>query len=115
MLYDLTESMPDQDGFGIGIITKQAMEKLVDPITYYAVRYEDKAKEQDFARQFTIRIKQRNTSKRSNTRISLIFHEADDLTAEFSLYSPIIMLLVVVIIAMVLSRMVKERERSLRY
>ena len=112
MLYDLTESMPDQDGFGIGIITKQAMEKLVDPITYYAVRYEDKAKEQDFRKAVYDTYKTTEyIEKESNTRISLIFHEADDLTAEFSLYSPIIMLLVVVIIAMVLSRMVKREGK----
>lgn len=112
MLYDLTESMPDQDGFGIGIITKQAMEKLVDPITYYAVRYEDKAKEQDFRKAVYDTYKTTEyIEKESNTRISLIFHEADDLTAEFSMYSPIIMLLVVVIIAMVLSRMVKREGK----
>ena len=82
MLYDLTESMPDQDGFGIGIITKQAMEKLVDPITYYAVRYEDKAKEQDFRKAVYDTYKTTEyIEKESNTRISLIFHEADDLTA----------------------------------
>ena len=112
MLYDLTESMPDRDGFGIGIITQQAMEKLVDPITYYAVRYEDKAKEQDFRKAVYDTYKTTEyIEKESNTRISLIFHEADDLTAEFSLYSPIIMLLVVVIIAMVLSRMVKREGK----
>ena len=112
MLYDFTESMSDQDGFGIGIITKQAMEKLADPITYYAVRYQDKTKEQDFRKAVYDTYKTvEYMEKESNTRISLIFHEADDLTAEFSLYSPIIMLLVVVIIAMVLSRMVKREGK----
>lgn len=64
MLYDLTESMPDRDGFGIGIITKQAMESWwIRSHTMQCVM-RIRQRNRISARQFTIRIKQRNTSKK---------------------------------------------------
>lgn len=52
-------------------------------------------------------------SEKANTRISLIYQEADDLVAEFSLYCPIILVVVIAVIAMVLARMVKREGKTI--
>lgn len=51
--------------------------------------------------------------QKANSRIRLIYQEADDLVAEFSLYCPVILVVVIVVIAMVLARMVRREGKTI--
>lgn len=114
MLYDFTESIADKEGFGIGIVTRTAFEKLGAATQYYSVRYEDAAQEEAFRRSVYEQYgTQEYIEQKANTRIRLMFDEADALVAEFSLYSPIIMIIVVAVIAMVLARTVRREGRTI--
>lgn len=104
MLYDLSENVPNKSGFGIGIITREAMAKLGTPMEFYSVRYGDPEQEYAFREELYQNYgTQEYVEKESNSRISLIYNEADDLVAEFTLYAPIIMVVVIAVIAMVLA------------
>lgn len=114
MLREFSDSVPDKDGFGIGILSKEAIKSLGAGMEYYSVRYGDKEKETAFRTEIyekygTVEYVER----KANTRISLIYQEADDLVAEFSLYCPIILVVVIAVIAMVLARMVKREGKTI--
>ena len=109
MLYDLSETAADKSGFGIGIVYPEDFAALGNGAQQYAVRYLDKEKETAFRTEIYEKYDtQEYLEKASNSRISLIYSEADDLVAEFSMYAPIIMIIVVAVSAMVLRRMIKR-------
>ena len=113
MLYDLSESAADKEGFGIGIIGKDAMESLGGTV-FYSVRYKDQSLEKDFRKTVYEKYQTIEYLERSaNSRISLMYREADDLSAEFSLYCPIIMIVVIAVIAMVLARTVRREGKTI--
>lgn len=114
MLYDLTETAADKSGFGIGIVYPEDFAALGNGALQYVVRYLDKEKETAFRTEIYEKYDtQEYLEKASNSRISLIYSEADDLVAEFSLYAPIIMIIVVAVIAMVLRRMIKRDGKTI--
>lgn len=114
MLYELSDSMPDYTGFGIGVVDKKAMETPDGGTVFYSVIYQDKNKEKDFRTEIYEKYGTMEYIERAaNSRISLIFQEADDLTAEFSLYCPIIMIVVIAVIAMVLARTVRRDGKTI--
>lgn len=114
MLYDLSETAADKSGFGIGIVYPEDFAALGNGAQQYAVRYLDKEKETAFRTEIYEQYDtQEYLEKASNSRISLIYSEADDLVAEFSLYAPIIMIIVVAVIAMVLRRMIKRDGKTI--
>ena len=113
MLYDLSESAADKEGFGIGIIGKDAMESLGGTV-FYSVRYKDQSLEKDFRKTVYEKYQTIEYLERSaNSRISLMYREADDLSAEFSLYCPIIMIVVIAVIATVLARTVRREGKTI--
>lgn len=114
MLYELSESVPDKDGFGIGIVTAEAMESLGNGVRYYSVRYGDPTKETAFRTEISEKYGTTEyIEQKANSRIRLIYQEADDLVAEFSLYCPVILVVVIVVIAMVLARMVRREGKTI--
>lgn len=114
MFYDMTESMPNLTGFGIGLISRDAMAQIGSAATYYSVRYQDPDTEAAFRKEIYTRYGTLEyIEKEANSRIAMIMQEADDLTAEFSIYAPIIMIIVVVVIAMVLARTVKRDGKNI--
>ncbi len=114
MLYDLTETAPDKSGFGIGIVYPEDFAVLGNGAQQYSVLYRDREKETAFRTEIYEKYDtQEYLEKASNSRISLIYSEADDLVAEFSLYAPIIMIIVVAVIAMVLRRMIKRDGKTI--
>ncbi len=114
MLYDLTETAPDKSGFGIGIVYPEDFAVLGNGAQQYSALYRDREKETAFRTEIYEKYDtQEYLEKASNSRISLIYSEADDLVAEFSLYAPIIMIIVVAVIAMVLRRMIKRDGKTI--
>lgn len=114
MLYDLTETAADKSGFGIGIVYPEDFAVLGNGALQYSVRYLDRDKETAFRTEIYEKYDtQEYLEKAANSRISLIYSEADDLAAEFSLYAPIIMIIVVAVIAMVLRRMIKRDGKTI--
>ena len=51
MLYDLSETIPNKSGFGIGIITQETMAELGTPMEFYSVRYRDPEQERAFRKE----------------------------------------------------------------
>lgn len=114
MLYDLSETIPNKSGFGIGIITQETMEELGTPMEFYSVRYRDPEQERAFRVELYQNYgTQEYVEKEANARICLIYNEADDLVAEFTLYAPIIMVVVIAVIAMVLTRTVRREGKTI--
>lgn len=114
MLYDLSETAVDKSGFGIGIVYPEDFAMLGNGAQQYSVLYRDRDKETAFRTEIYEKYDtQEYLEKASNSRISLIYSEADDLVAEFSLYAPIIMIIVVAVIAMVLRRMIKRDGKTI--
>ena len=114
MLYDLSETIPNKSGFGIGIITQETMAELGTPMEFYSVRYRDPEQERAFRVELYQNYgTQEYVEKEANSRICLIYNEADDLLAEFTLYAPIIMVVVIAMIAMVLTRTVRREGKTI--
>lgn len=114
MLYDLSETIPNKSGFGIGIITQETMAELGTPMEFYSVRYRDPEQERAFRVELYQNYgTQEYVEKEANSRICLIYNEADDLIAEFTLYAPIIMVVVIAVIAMVLTRTVRREGKTI--
>lgn len=114
MLYDLSETIPNKSGFGIGIITQETMAELGTPMEFYSVRYRDPEQERAFRVELYQNYgTQEYVEKEANFRICLIYNEADDLVAEFTLYAPIIMVVVIAVIAMVLTRTVRREGKTI--
>ena len=114
MLYDLTETIPDNAGFGIGMLDPEDLAAVGSGAEQYSVRYHDRGTESAFRTKiYDAYGTQEYIEREANSRISLIYNEADDLVAEFSLYAPIIMIIVVAVIAMVLMRTVKREGKTI--
>lgn len=114
MLYELSDSIPNKTGFGIGIISEEQMQRLGGGTEFYSVYYKDKSMETAFRKEIYDKYGTLEyIERKANSRISLIYQEADDLVAEFSLYSPIIMIVVIAVIAMVLARTVRRDGKNI--
>lgn len=114
MYANLEDSFPNSTDFGIALITENAMNSIGGYSGYYSVKYPDPAQEADFRAAVYSRYGTLEYIARSaNPRTGGLLSQASDLESEFSVYSPIIMLVVVVVIAMVLGRTVKRESRTI--
>lgn len=114
MLYDFTVMIADNKGFGIGIISSDAMDSVNDVNTYYSVVYNDKSKINAFRKEVYDSYETTEYIERTaNNRIELILTEADNLKAEFALYCPMLLIVVVAVIAMVLAKKIKREGKNI--
>lgn len=114
MYANMEDSFPNSTDFGIALINDDAMESVGGYSSYYSVKYLDPDREADFraaiySRYGTLEY----ISKSANPRTGGLLSQASDLESEFSVYSPIIMLVVVAVIAMVLGRTVRRESRTI--
>ena len=114
MYANMADSFPNATDFGIAIITNSAAASSGSYSSYYTVKYLDPEQETDFraavySRYGTLEY----IGKSANPRTGGLLSQAADLESEFSVYSPIIMLVVVVVIAMVLGRTVRRESRTI--
>lgn len=114
MLYDFTVMIADNNGFGIGIINRDAMDSVSTVNTYYSVVYNDKSKVNAFRKEIYENYGTTEYIERAaNNRIELILAEADNLKAEFGLYCPVLLVVVVAVIAMVLAKKIKREGKNI--
>ncbi|MCR4597716.1 MAG: ABC transporter permease [Acetatifactor sp.] len=114
MYAEFTDTFPDGKNFGIAIISRQAMEELGDSSFFYSVKYLDDTKSAAFRKEvYELYGTMQYVSYNDNPRTGALLASANDLKAEFSVYSPIIMLVVIVVTAMVLSRTVRRESKSI--
>ena len=114
MLYDFTVMIADNDGFGIGIINKEAMDSISGVNYYYSVIYNDRSEINSFRKEiYEIYKTTEYIERTANNRIELILTEADNLKAEFGLYCPMLLIVVVVVIAMVLAKKIKREGKNI--
>lgn len=114
MYANFEDSFPNSVDFGIAVITKDAMEQLGEYSGLYSVKYPDASQEAAFRAAVSERYQTLEYVMKSvNPRTGALLTQAGDLEAEFSVYSPIIMLAVVVVIAMVLIRTVKRDGKTI--
>jgi len=114
MYAEFTDTFPDSENFGIAVISRNDMENIGSCSDFWSVRYSDSEKEADFRKHIyetygTLQY----IGRKENPRTGMLLSSADDIKAEFSVYSPIIMLVVIVVTAMVLSRTVKRDSKSI--
>jgi len=114
MYANMDDSFPNSTNFGIALITKNAMDSVGGYSSYYSVKYLDPNREADFrsavySRYGTLEY----VTKSANPRTGGLLSQVADLESEFSVYSPIIMFVVVVVIAMVLGRTVRRESRTI--
>lgn len=114
MYANMEDSFPNSTDFGIALITEDAMNSVGGFSGYYSVKYLDPKREADFraavySRYGTLEY----IGKSANPRTGGMLSQASDLESEFSVYSPIIMLVVVAVIAMVLGRTVRRESRTI--
>ena len=115
MLYaEFSDSFPETENFGLAVIPKTAMEQLGGYAEYYSISY-NRAENEDDARAFLYEHfgMTEYIPRSSNPRMGTVITDAESLKAEFSVYSPIIMLVVVAVIAMVLRRCVKRESKTI--
>ena len=114
MYAELTDNFPDSRNFGAAIISKSAAENIGGFSSFYSVKYLDESRENEFR---ALVYRQYGTlqyiSRESNPRITMMTESGKDLEAEFSVYSPMIMIVAVIVIAMVLSRTVKRESKAI--
>lgn len=114
MYANFEDSFPNSVDFGIAVINKSAMEQLGEYSSLYSVKYLDASQEAAFRSAVSERYQTLEyVMKSANPRTGALLTQAGDLEAEFSVYSPIIMLAVVVVIAMVLIRTVKRDGKTI--
>lgn len=114
MYANFEDSFPNSVDFGIAVITKSAMEQLGEYSSLYSVKYLDASQEAAFRAAVSERYQTLEyIMKSANPRTGSLLTQAGDLESEFSVYSPIIMLVVVVVIAMVLIRTVKRDGKTI--
>lgn len=114
MYANMEDSFPNSTDFGIVLITENAMRSVGSYSSFYSVKYLDAERESDFRaavydRYHTLEY----ITKAANPRTGGLFTQANDIESEFSVYSPIIMIVVVVVIAMVLGRTVKRESKTI--
>lgn len=114
MYAELTDNFPDSRNFGIAVITKNAAESIGGYSSFYSVKYLDESSENEFrALVYQKYGTLQYISRESNPRIAMMTGSGEDLEAEFSVYSPMIMLVAVIVIAMILSRTVKRESKTI--
>ena len=114
MYANMEDSFPNSTDFGIALITENAMRSVGSYSSFYSVKYLDAERESDFRaavydRYHTLEY----ITKAANPRTGGLFTQANDIESEFSVYSPIIMIVIVVVIAMVLGRTVKRESKTI--
>lgn len=114
MFAEFTDTFPDGKNFGIAIISRDAMDSLGSYSSYYSVKYSDTNKESSF-REYIYKTHGtlQYIDKKDNPRTGALISSATDIKSEFSVYSPILLFVVAVVIAMVLSRTVKREYKSI--
>lgn len=113
MLYDFHVMIADNYGFGIGIISDKAMERTEGVSTFYSVIYCDRSLESAFRKEIYETYGTTEYIERTaNSRIEQILTEAEDLKAEFALYCPILLVVVIAVIAMVLAKKIKRDGKN---
>ena len=114
MYANFEDSFPNSTDFGIALISENTMRSIGGYSSYYSVKYPDTAQEVDFRAAVYSRYETLEyIGKSANPRTGGLLSQAADIEAEFSVYSPIIMLVVVVVIAMVLGRTVRRESRTI--
>ena len=114
MYANMEDSFPNSTDFGIALITKDAMDSFGGYSSYYSVKYLDPDREADFrAEVYSSYGTLEYINKAANPRTGGLLTQAADIESEFSVYSPIIMLVVVAVIAMVLGRTVRRESRTI--
>ena len=114
MYAEFSDTFPDGKSFGIAIISRSALEQIGDSSFFYSVKYLDDAKSAAFRKDvYETYGTMQYVSYNDNPRTGALLASANDLKAEFSVYSPIIMLIVVIVTAMVLSRTVRRDSKSI--
>ncbi|MCR5119140.1 MAG: FtsX-like permease family protein [Lachnospiraceae bacterium] len=114
MYAEFSDTFPDSKNFGIAVIGKDALQADGGYSSYYSVRFNDQNKEESFRRYIYKKYGTlQYTAQRDNPRTGALLLSADDLKAEFSVYSPVLMLVVVAVTAMVLSRTVRRDSKSI--
>lgn len=114
MYANFEDSFPNSTDFGIALISENTMRSIGGYSSYYSVKYPDTAQEVDFRAAVYSRYETLEyIGKSANPRTGGLLRQAADIEAEFSVYSPIIMLVVVVVIAMVLGRTVRRESRTI--
>lgn len=114
MYADLGDSFPNSTDFGIAIISENAVNSAGGHSSYYSVKYLEPEQESDFRAAVYSRYgTQEYIGRSANPRTGGLLSQAADLESEFSVYSPIIMLVVIAVIAMVLGRTVRRESRTI--
>lgn len=114
MYADLGDSFPNSTDFGIAIISENAVNSAGGHSSYYSVKYLEPELESDFRAAVYSRYgTQEYIGRSANPRTGGLLSQAADLESEFSVYSPIIMLVVIAVIAMVLGRTVRRESRTI--
>lgn len=114
MYADLGDSFPNSTDFGIAIISENAVNSAGGHSSYYSVKYLEPEQESDFRAAVYNRYgTQEYIGRSANPRTGGLLSQAADLESEFSVYSPIIMLVVIAVIAMVLGRTVRRESRTI--
>ena len=114
MYAEFSDTFPDSENFGIAVIRKNAMLATGGYSSFYSVKFNKKDREEAFRRYiFETYGTLQYIARRDNPRTGALLLSADDLKAEFSVYSPVLMLVVVAVTAMVLSRTVRRDSRSI--
>ena len=114
MFAEFTDTFPDGKTFGIGIVSRERMGSSDECSSYYSVRYNSPDKEKDFRKYiYETYGTSQYIAKNDNPRTGALILSAGDIKAEFSVYSPILMFVVTVVIAMVLSRTVRRENKKI--
>ncbi|MBR1383916.1 MAG: ABC transporter permease [Ruminococcus sp.] len=115
MMYaEFADSFPDSESFGLAVVTKKAIDSTEGISSYYSVKYDNSSNESSARGYLYDKYGLLEYIPQSaNPRMGTVLSDAKDLKAEFSVYSPIIMLVVIAVIAMVLRRTVKRESKTI--
>ncbi len=114
MYANFEDSFPNSVDFGLAVISENAMKTAGAYSSYYSVKYLDAGQENAFRSAVYDKFGTLEyISRAANPRTGMLLQQGADIEAEFSVYSPIIMLVVVVVVAMVLGRTVKRESRTI--
>ncbi len=111
-LKEQTDSYPDPEKFGIGIMKRGALERFDDVASYYSVIYNNKNKVDAFLDE----LREKNTilsyvDEANNQRIHYANTSPESFIAMSVIVLPIMLLLVVFMISVVLERQIKQEKR----
>ncbi|MBR1797778.1 MAG: ABC transporter permease [Clostridiales bacterium] len=119
-LKDLTESLGDYYHFTTGIVSAEYYDEIISSDTsltnnlYYSVIFNDSSLSNDFRQELYKDYRPvEYISSYSNNRIELMRSTSAMLKGEFSSYSSILFVLVMIIIAFMLSRIINSESRNI--